>query len=180
MAGATGLQAALELARGRSEALGDVDFNPTAAWRSFRACWVALPAFLALRLMAWGESGLPDHPAHALAIDLLTYLIGWVGFALLSREAAAALGRSAGWPLFVIVWNWCNVVQYGLLLAASLPPFLGAPVWLSQAAWIVAVCWAVWLEWLAARLTLRVSGIAAAAFVALDLAVGLTLGAISG
>jgi len=176
---ASGLQAALLLARGRSDGLRQLDTDLGAAARSFRAAWVALPAFVALQLIAWADGGVPALPGSALAFDLLTYVIGWVGFALLSREVAAALGREASWTRFIIVWNWCNVVQYALLLAAELPGLLGAPDWLAQAFWIVGLCWSLWLEWLAARLTLQVSSLVAAGLVGLDIAIGLLLAAVT-
>ena len=49
------------------------------------------------------------------------------------------------------MWNWCNVVQYLLLVLAGLPLLLGAPDWIDQTAGLVALGWALWLEWFAAR-----------------------------
>ena len=115
-AAVSGLQAALLLARGRSEGVQHVDDDLRVAARSFWAAAVALPAFLCLRLLDWASDGLPPHPGHAWALDLLFYVIGWAGFAVLSRSLVAALGRSRRWPRFITVWNWCNVVQYLLLV----------------------------------------------------------------
>jgi hypothetical protein len=169
----SGLQAALLLARGRPEGMRYIDNDVRVAARSFWAAGVALPAFLCLRLLDWAAEGRPAHAAHAWALDLLFYVIGWAGYAVLSRSAAAALGRAQHWPRFITVWNWCNVVQYLLLVLAAIPALLGAPDWLSETASVVAVGWALWLEWFAAKLVLGVPGVAAAMLVLLDLLVGL-------
>ena len=66
-------------------------------------------------------------------------------------------------------------MQYVLLLVAVVPGLLGAPGWLQQAAGLVAVGWAVWLEWYAARLTLDVGPLPAAALTGLDLLLGAML-----
>jgi hypothetical protein len=178
-AAVSGLQAALLLARGRPEGVQHVDNDLRVAARSFWAAGVALPAFLCLRLLDWAAEGLPPHPVHAWALDLLFYVVGWAGYAVLSRSLVTALGRAQHWPRFITVWNWCNVVQYLLLVAAGLPLLLGAPDWLDQTAGLVALGWALWLEWFAARAALDVSGLAAAGMVVLDIAIGLLLSGVT-
>jgi hypothetical protein len=175
----SGLQAALLLARGRPEGVRFVDNDVRVATRSFWAAAVALPAFLCLRLLDWATTGLPPHPAHAWALDLMFYVIGWAGYAVLSRPVAALLGREQHWPRFITVWNWCNVVQYLLLVIAGIPLLLGAPDWVDQTAGLVALGWALWLEWFAARVALDVSGFAAFGMVALDVALGLLLSGVT-
>ena len=73
------------------------------------------------------EPHLPPHAAHGLTLQLLGYVIDWAGFALLTRWLAGTVGRGHVWPRFIAVWNWCNVIQYLLLVAAALPPLLGLP-----------------------------------------------------
>jgi hypothetical protein len=172
---ASGMQAALLLARGRADGIARVQAEPQAAARSFWAMALSLPAFLCLRLIDWMDTGLPLHPAHAVGLDLLLYVVGWLGYVELSRPLAVLLGRGGRWPLFIALWNWCNVVQYLLLVAAAIPALLGAPDWLAETASLVAVGWALWLEWFAAKLALGVPGAAAAMLVVLDLMVGLAV-----
>ncbi len=175
-----GLQAALLLATGRREGLLLVQSEREGAVRSFWAAIVCLPAFVCLRLLAWSEAGLPAHPAHAFALDLLSYVIGWAAYVIVSRPLAAALGRGGKWLRYVAVWNWCNVAQYVLLVLACVPGLLGAPAWADQALQLTALGWALWLEWFAARIALDAPPLAAAGLVAVDLGLGVFLAAVSG
>jgi hypothetical protein len=174
----TGLHGAMLLARGRADGLWLVAARDepvlAAARRSFWAAALCAPAFLCLTLIDFAQSP-PAHPAHALALQLLGYVVDWTGFALLSRSAAHAMGRLDAWPRYIAAWNWCNVVQYVLAVGAALPQLLGLPVLLSQTVWLVGTGWALWIEWYATRLALGVNGIQAAGMVLLDEALGFIL-----
>lgn len=174
-----GLQAALMLACGRREGLGLLAVEPAhemaAARRSFWAGLLCLPAFVALHLLDWAQTGMPRHAATNFGWDLASYVAGWAGFALLSHTIAARFGRADRWPRFIAIWNWCNVIQYLMLVIAALPSLLGMPDAVAQTAWLVAMGWALWLEWTATRLALDIAPLAAAGMVALDVALGLML-----
>ena len=170
----SGMQAALMLARGRADGVHLLADDMTEARRSFWAALICLPAFVCLRLLGWRSGALPVQ-AHAFALDLLSYAIGWVGFALLSWRIANAMGVAARWPRCIAMWNWCNVVQYLLLVVFSIPGLLGAPAPLDEAAQLFALCWALWLEWFAFRLTLGIGVVPAVGLVGLDLAIGVVL-----
>jgi hypothetical protein len=175
---ASGLQAALLLARGRSDGLRYVEGDMAGAARSFWAMAICLPAFVCLRLLAWTDGGAPPHLAHSFAVDLLSYGIGWCGYAVLSYRLVNAMGLGARWPRCIALWNWCNVVQYLLLVLFAIPGLLGAPALLDQVAQLFGLGWALWLEWFAFRLTLGIGVAAAAGLVALDVAIGVLLAAI--
>jgi hypothetical protein len=178
---ANGLQAALLLARGKPDGIGllaTAEGEPAMAnaARSFWAAALCLPAFVCLQLIDLAqEPRLPPHAAHGFALQLLGYAIDWAGFALLTRWLARTLGRGGRWPVFIAAWNWCNVVQYLLLVVASLPPLLGMPDIVGETAWLVATGWALWLEWYATRLALDISRMQAIGLVLLDEALGFGL-----
>ncbi len=178
------LHGAFLLARGRPDGLLLIAAPPEAemavAARSFWAIAVCLPAFLCLHLLDWADAGLPPEAAESLLLDLLGYIIGWVGFALISHRVANTIGRGPLWPRFITVWNWCNVVQYLMLVTAALTSLLDLPDLLSQTIWLVAMGWALWLEWFATRLALAIPGAPAAALVGLDFALGIFLLGIMG
>jgi hypothetical protein len=70
-------------------------------------------------------------------------------------------------------------VQYLLLVVSSIPGMLGAPALLDQVAQLFALGWALWLEWFAFRLTLGIGVVPAAGLVAVDVAIGVLLAAVS-
>lgn len=179
-----GLGAALVLARGHADGIRLLDVGAAdemaVAGYSFWAAAFCLPAFAALRALEWADSGVPAEPAHGIMLDLLGYGVGWAGFALASRSIAGLLGRSRLWPRFIAVWNWCNVLQYLALVAATLPPALGMPDWVGETAWLTAMGWALWLEWFVTRVALDISGLQAAGLVLLDVLIGAVLAVITG
>ncbi len=176
----SGLSGALLLARGRADGFARVESDMAGAARSFWAAALALPALLAMRLIGWTVQGVPADAGHALALDLLLFVIGWAGFAVISRSVVGALGRANRWPGFVAIWNWCNVVQYGLLLLGAIPVLLHAPAPVQQLCGLVALGWALWLEWFATRIALGITGLAAAGLVGLDVSIGLLLSGLAG
>ncbi len=176
----SGLTGALMLARGRADGFARVQADMGGAARSFWAAAISAPALLAMRLIDWTVQGRPPAPGHALGLDLLMFVIGWAGFAIISRTLVAAMGRAGRWPGFIAIWNWCNVVQYALLLAAAIPVLLRAPEPVQQVSELIAIGWALWLEWFATRIALDIPGMAAAGLVALDLSIGLLLSAAVG
>jgi hypothetical protein len=175
----TSLHGAFLLARGRPDGLllllAPPDGELATAARSFWAAALCLPPFVCLHLLDWLDGSASVHPIRAMLQDLTGYALGWVGFAVLSHALAGRIGRIELWPRFITAWNWCNVVQYLMLLAAAVPDVLQLPAELSQATWLVAMGWALWLEWYATRLTLALGGFAAAMLVATDFLLGVFL-----
>ncbi len=171
-----GLRGALLLARGRAGGMALMPAGGPGVARSFWAAALCLPALVVLRLADWAQAGWPHDGlagVHVFGLQLAGAAIGWLGFALASRPLARMLGREARWPLFLAAWNWCNVVQALLWVAAVLPALLGAPPAVGQVATVVATGWAFWLEWFAARLALQVGVLPAVAVLALDAALGI-------
>ncbi|GAB0116369.1 hypothetical protein [Acidisoma sp. 7E03] len=140
--------------------------------RSFVAALFAFPLFLVFHYLDWLSGTAPREGAHALALDCLTFPISWAGFALLAVPLLRSLGAETRWLRFIMAWNWCNLAQYLLLLATSLPLVLHVPLMLGQVVVLVGYCWALWLEWTVARLTLQVTPVAAAMVVAADVGFG--------
>jgi hypothetical protein len=172
-----GLQAALLLARGRADGMrvlaGREEPAAVTAARSFWAAALCLPAFVCLQVIDMTLAPhLPPHTGHRLALQLFGYAIDWAGFALLTHWLCGTAGRLAAWPRFIAAWNWCNVIQFLLMVTAALPSLLDLPDIVGETAWLVAAGWSLWLEWFATRLALGVGGIQAIGFVLLDLALG--------
>ncbi len=180
----TGLTAAFRLARGHADGLLLLTRPPDQAMafaaRSFRAMPLALLGFLVLHTLDWIISGETKGIARAFAQDLLGFVIGWLAFALLSHSIAATTGRATLWPRFIAAWNWCNVVQYTLLLLATVPALLELPPWVLQASWLVAIFWSLWLEYFTIRLALKLPKGAAIGMVMLDFGLGIAVAGMIG
>lgn len=170
-----GIAGALLLARGRAE--GIAAFQPTMedARASFLAALFCLPIFLLLRAGFPAPGSAVVDPMRGLAADLIAYVCSWAGFALASLPLTEALGRRAMWPRLIAAWNWVNFVQYLVLGALALPAMLGVPGSVSDALGLVGLGYAIWMQWFAARAALQVSGLRAAAFVAVDLGLSVFL-----
>lgn len=172
---ALGLRAALLLAVGRADGLALLTSVPgealAATRHSFWAMALALPGFVMLRAVDMPHGAF----IHGLAQDLLGYVIGWVGFVLIAHYMAGLGGKAALWPRFVAAWNYCNVVQYMMLMAASLPALLGWPEWLAQTCWLVAMGWAIWLEYFTTRTAMQLSVGRAIGWVLIDFGLGVVV-----
>ncbi len=167
------LRGALFLAIGRAAGLHDMPQDAPGAARSFIAAALALPPFLATLALA-AQVGGPTLTVRHVALDFLGFVIGWAGYAVVSHHLAGALGRARQWPRFIATWNWINLIQYLILLLATLPALSGsAPV--AQLAALAGQAWALGIEFHAIRLSLEVSPLQAAGMMLPDIAIGLGL-----
>lgn len=175
----TGLYAALRLARGRADVLALVQGDQAGAARSFWAILFCVPSVICRLLIAWAEDGIPAHAGHLAAQELMTFVLGWLVFVEASYRMAPLLGRGERWGRFIVIWNWCNVVEGLLVVIGAMPGLLGAPHIVDQACELIMIGWALWLEWFATRLGLDVSASAAAWLVVLDQTIGIALAALA-
>jgi hypothetical protein len=173
---ATGLRGAFRLAQGRVDGLLQIEATPEGVRRSFYAALLCLPAFVALKLLAWAGAPPEAGLTRGFAAELIGYAISWAGFALASLPLAEAQGRRAEWPHFIAAWNWANVVQYLVLLGLTLPAAFGLPEVLARWLGLAALGYALWLEWFVAKVALNVPGGRAVGFVLLDLVIGIFVG----
>lgn len=176
---ASGLQAALLFARGREDGLRYIEPDRSGVARSFWALPLAMPAIVCLTLINWVQGGVPAQAGHALGLDLMAFVLGWIGYAVVTYELVRYVGGADRWPCFIATWNWCNVVENLLLVFGSIPALLGAPAIVAEAAELFAIGWALWIEWFAIRSSLRANWMVAAWLVVLDQAIGLTLATVS-
>ncbi len=177
---AAGLVAGFLLARGRPQGLALLPADGPGAWRSFRAMAICLPAFLALRLIAWGPAAPGGSLAFGLLVEVIAFVFAWVALLLGTIPLVDAAGATARWPRFVAAWNWANVPQYVVLMVAIiLPDALGLPAVVGQALTLAAFGWALWLEWWIAKVALGAGPLVAVSIVAADVLIGLIVGGIA-
>ena len=90
----SGLHGALLLARGRSEGVRYVSDDMRMAARSFSAALICAPLFVGVLLLGWMQTGTPADLPHVVALELLSFVISWAGYAVISRPVVAALHRA--------------------------------------------------------------------------------------
>jgi len=162
-----------ELAFGRIKGLRHLGASERDVLVSFVAMAIALPAEMAQKIDNWAMLPASDPIAlklrlHALALVLVTAVVSWFGFLAISYEICRIMRRDSRWPYFVSLWNWSQVVQCALALAANLPILLGAPVEISQTVLLLFLIWAIWFDWRIVRLSLAVPVLDAILFVVVD------------
>ena len=95
------------------------------------------------------------------------------------HRLAPVLGRAPRWGRFIVLWNWCNVIEGMLVVIGGLPGLFGAPEVIGEACELIAIGWALWLEWYATRLALGVGPLIATSLVLLDVFIGIVLPSIA-
>lgn len=93
--------------------------TPTAFWQSFWAAAIVLPADgIATLLLATepaADTTLSD-TIHTVLIYLGIYAIQWLLFPLVMSAFAEAIQRGERFVLFVVAWNWSNIVRAAIIL----------------------------------------------------------------
>jgi hypothetical protein len=176
---AIGLSAALRLARGRADGVALVGDDEGATAGSFWAIAFCLPSVVCRVLMSRLETAELAGGSHEMARELIIFVLGWLIFIEATYWLARSLGLMHRWRRFIVVWNWCNVIEGVLVVAGGVPGLLGAPTTIDEACQLITLGWALWLEWYATRLSLGVDGFTAFGLVVLDQAIGITLAAVA-
>ena len=168
---ANALHGAWRLARFDRGGIAFFEQGEAAFWRSFRAAAIIYPAFLLLLALRLGEAEWQNADLlRVFLVETIGYVIAWVAFPLLMLPATRFLGREHLWLEFIIVYNWSQILQYGLFLAVTgmaevLPGSLAGGMVSATAAVLV-------YEWFIARVALDIAGPAAAMIVLIDLVLG--------
>jgi hypothetical protein len=174
-----GLSAALRLARGRPDGVALVADDAGTTVASFWAVAFCIPSVVCRVLMSWVGTSVPADGGHEIARELIIFVLGWLIFVEATYWIARSMGLPHRWRRFIVVWNWCNVIEGVLVIAGGIPGLLGVPGTIDEACQLITLGWALWLEWYATRLALGVAGFTAFGLVLLDQAIGIVLGSIA-
>ena len=118
---ANALHGAWRLARFDRGGLAFFGHDETAFWRSFRAALIVYPAFLIFLLLPLGAGDAEAETTdwvRVILVETIAYVIGWTAFPLVILPVTRFLGREPRWLDFIIVYNWSQVLQNALYLAA--------------------------------------------------------------
>ena len=173
---AYGTYGAWRLAKCDSSGLQFFDNTPQAFWRSFYAALIVAPVFAILVAIRLEDVAVTGGTLHLLAIETLSYIIGWFAFPLAMFYIAEQLDRSHCFLRYIAAYNWATVLQMGLFLVVTVIAHSGAlPTTLAVLISLAATVAILAYQWFIARIGLDITGPTAAAIVFLDLMIGIVL-----
>ncbi len=173
------LYGAYRIARLDAGGLAHFNVSVEGFWRSFFAAIVVAPAYVLLLLVRnaalqnqLSDTG-PMPTEISFAPEFITYVIGWITWPLIMLLVARLLSRTENFVPYIIVYNWANCIQVGLLLPVAVltqgsvfPPEIAAIIG------VVVTGLVLFYLWFIARMVLAVQGWAAAGIVIIDILLG--------
>jgi hypothetical protein len=165
-----GLYGAYRLAWLDKSGLSFFDRTGEGALRSFAVLFFVLPAYALIVLLRGEAAG--DNLYPALALRMLSYVVGWLAYLLLCWHIARRIGREDRYAGFVVAYNWASVLQLGVYLPVEA---LIAGQWLPPNG-IAAIAILILLasaayQWFVTKASLEISGLMAVGFVLTDMLV---------
>jgi len=180
------LNGAWQLLRGNEQGLEAFDLSPEGFYRSFWAIAVAfallVPIFIADHGI--GVAFAAETTEVRFAMPLSVYVptevfvaaAGWAIFLVLMRSAAQIFGVGGRYSVFVIAYNWSSLLIVCLSLPLATAQLGGLTTWEVNLAiqFTLGLIFLVY-SWFVARTALGLSGLDAAAVVALEILIVLLL-----
>ena len=141
-----------------------------AFWKSFSAAIVAAPTYVVLALLNTPEGT----TGRVVAIETISYVIGWVIFPLVMVTYTEAAGCADRYFRFIAAWNWGIVIQLLLFLLVNIASDY-LPAGAMGFAGLLATLAVFFYQGFIAHVTLEVRAGRAAVIVLIDIALGLCL-----
>ncbi|MGF7159065.1 phosphoglycerol transferase MdoB-like AlkP superfamily enzyme [Rhodoligotrophos appendicifer] len=153
----------------------DFQLDRTGLWHSFTAVVIVAPLYLFLMATTYG---IQADPPVALSYPhaLVGLLLEWAGFVALAMAATRLMEKPHRFTPLVVAYNWSSVLIVTAMIPAALLFRYGLFNANSMIAWTIVInLIGLYYRWYIARTALGSSGQAAAAFVAADVAISLTI-----
>jgi hypothetical protein len=167
------VQGALLLARGDSAGMGLFDTSFDGFWHSFAAPVLAAPIYALLLAEQYARFGYEGGLGTIVLAESVSYILDILTFPILAIFLTKFLNLGARYVPLVVATNWATLPQVLLFLAAVTLGTLVAP--LRPALLLFAMLATLTYQWFVVRTALGSTGGHAAAFVTLNLLVGLLL-----
>jgi hypothetical protein len=167
------VQGALLLARGDSAGMGLFDTSFDGFWHSFAAPVLAAPICALLLAEQYARFGHEGGLGTIVLAESVSYILDILTFPILAIFLTKFLNLGARYVPLVVATNWATLPQVLLFLAAVTLGTLVAP--LRPALLLFAMLATLTYQWFVVRTALGSTGGHAAAFVTLNLLVGLLL-----
>ncbi len=145
-------------------------------WRSFLAAVVLLPVFFLLIAMERPPPGLEPPPTFRLiAVESIGYIVKWTAFPLAALPMVSGLKRDGRYFGFIAALNWAQVIEMipGLILIALTHTVL--PESAAGTAQFALLAAFLMYEWYITKISLDISGLAAAGLTFVSFAIWLFL-----
>jgi hypothetical protein len=168
------LEGAWRLARVDPKGLGYFEFDADGFWSSFYAAVVVLPLHLLVLVVLPRPDGI-EPGLGRLAVELGFYVLSWIDFPIVAIFLTRFLGLSRGYVPLVVVSNWVSVWQSVLMTPVQILAGLGVLGGFGDVVVLSALAAALVYQWYATRLALGTTPWTAAAFVVVDLVLGIAL-----
>ena len=170
---ARALHAVWRLARLDRSALRDFDLSHEGVWRSFWAAAICYPGFLLLLLTRLDTDTVAQFGfLNIVIIQSIAFVVAWTAFPLLVLYYCKWIGREDEGFAFIVVYNWSQVLQTGLLLLAAIGNAMIFPDNLAPDIDLVAYAAVLAFEWFIALVAIGAGGWIALSIVFFDLALG--------
>lgn len=164
-----GMYGAWRLARLDPAAMAWFDRSHNAVWRSFWAAAIAYPGLiLVVMLRLDAEQWTAAEALRILLVESIGYVASWAAFLLVILPFCHWLERDEQSLDFVIAYNWSQVLQTALSIAALLA-VKALPEPLAGLIALAIVLAQLGYEWFIARTALEAGGVAATVVVLIDL-----------
>lgn len=165
---ANALYGCWRLARSDPSAVSYFNDSVAGFWRSFFAAVIILPGHVLL--LALRPEPIPEDAAivRFVAVEAITYVIGWVAFPLIMARLCEAIDRRDQFILFIVAFNWSQILQLAIYLPVLLLRRVDvAPSHLAGILTVAAIVAILVYSWYIARTTLKVGGMTAVGVIAL-------------
>jgi hypothetical protein len=166
---------AWRLAHADPSGMSYFDATEEGFWRSFRVAILVAPAYALL--VAFNYAGPPIDAGAAplsaglpriVAVEAIAYALNWIAYPLAAYYLAQALDREREYVGYIVAYNWSSVVQLALLVPVdAITTWELLPLPIALALWTASLLAVLAYAWFIAKTALKVTGLIAAALVAM-------------
>lgn len=158
------------------QAMHYFDLSHRGVWRSFWAAPICYPGFLALLLMRLDQETLSQSGfGYVLIVETLGYIIAWTAFPLAVLGFCRWLGHEDEGFEFITAYNWSQILQTVLFVLVTILSVLLLPARFGANLGLAAYLAVLGYEWFIANVAVAAGGWIAAAIVAIDVVLGVSI-----
>ena len=156
------------------------DRSLTGLWRSFRVAILVAPAFALLVYLNQVQAPPTADALRFVLAEGIAYVTSWVAFPLAVAYLAPVIDRVFEYPGFIVAYNWSSILQVAVFVpVAGITALDVLPPGVAEALYLATQLVVLTYEWFITKTALRLSGLAAAGIVLLDLVVSVLISVVA-